>query len=181
MDVRHDTVASEAVLRFDGKFRIDLDIDARTDVIGFSKPPLEVAVTTAKGAVRMIGVHVKSKAPHGATSPEEVMRLAIANRRKQLAQAIWLRAHVDGHLAAGDPLIVMCDFNDGPGSDEYGKLFGRSSLEIVLGCDLPQAQQLFDPHAARAAKPDCGNTNQRAILYPRGKALSVSAIGLHHG
>src|SRR5690606_3742349 len=32
--------------RFDGIFRIDLDIDATLDVVSFSKPPLEIAVTT---------------------------------------------------------------------------------------------------------------------------------------
>ena len=176
MDVHHDPVASEAAPRFDGKFRIDLDIDARADVIGFSKPPLEVAVTTAKGAMRMIGVHVKSKAPHGARSPEEVMRLAIANRRKQLAQAIWLRARVDDHLAAGDPLIVMGDFNDRPGLDEYEKLFGRSSLEIVLGCDLPRAQQLFDPHAARALQSLTAATQTSARFYIPEEKRYLSAL-----
>ena len=32
--------------RFDGVFRIDLDIDDTEDLVSFSKPPLEVAVTT---------------------------------------------------------------------------------------------------------------------------------------
>jgi endonuclease/exonuclease/phosphatase family metal-dependent hydrolase len=74
------------------------------------------------------------------------MRIAIENRRKQLAQCIWLRERVDDHLDQGDNLIVLGDFNDGPGLDEYEKLFGRSGVEIVLGGDgdVP----LFDPHAA---------------------------------
>jgi hypothetical protein len=81
-------------------FRIDLDIDATEDVVTFSKPPLEAALDTPLGAIRLIGVHVKSKAPHGATTPDEAMSFAIANRRKQLAQCIWLRRRIDAHLAA---------------------------------------------------------------------------------
>lgn len=121
--------------RFDGTFRIDLDIDATEDKVAFSKPPLEVAMTVRSTGqtVRLIGAHLKSKAPHGATNRDEVMRLSIANRRKQLAQAIWLRTRIEEHLVAGDPMIVMGDLNDGPGLDEYEHLFGRSSVEIILG------------------------------------------------
>lgn len=135
--------------RFDGVFRIDLDIDAHEDLVRFSKPPLELALETRVGTkFRMIGAHLKSKAPHGAHGRDEVMRQSIANRRKQLAQAIWLRARIDTHLAQGTPLIVLGDMNDGPGLDEYEHLFGRSSVEIILGEGT--GKHLFDPHAKRA-------------------------------
>lgn len=134
--------------RFDGTFRIDLDIDATEDKVVFSKPPLELAVTTNTGKVlRLIGAHLKSKAPHGATNRDEVMRLSIANRRKQLAQAIWLRARITDHLEAGESVVLMGDLNDGPGLDEYENLFGRSSVEILMH---DGGAALFDPHAARA-------------------------------
>ena len=137
------------VPRFDEVFWHDLNIDARPERIRFSKPPLEVAMTDrATGQkLRLIGVHAKSKAPHGARTPAEVNRIAIENRRKQLAQCLWLRARVDTHLAAGDALLVMGDFNDGPGLDEYEKLFGKSGIEIVLGTDGPVEMQLIEPHA----------------------------------
>lgn len=132
--------------RFDGVFRIDLDIDSTLDTVRWSKPPLELAVETASGArFRMIGVHAKSKAPHGARGRAAIMREAIENRRKQLAQCIWLRQRVENHLANGDTLIVLGDLNDGPGLDEYEKLFRRSGVEIVLGEDA--ASRLYDPHA----------------------------------
>ncbi len=144
MTVAHDP---QGAPRFDEDYKIDLNVDTAPEKVRWSKPPLELAVRTAAGVdLRMIGVHAKSKAPHGARSANEAMRIAIENRRKQLAQCIWLRERVDDHLDRGDPLIVLGDFNDGPGLDEYEKLFGRSSLEIVLGVDgdVP----LFDPHAA---------------------------------
>ncbi|WP_116130909.1 endonuclease/exonuclease/phosphatase family protein [Tropicimonas sp. IMCC34043] len=139
---------SGAAPRFDGTFLIDLDIDATPDLVKFSKPPLELAMAGPGGReFRMIGVHVKSKAPYGAATPDEIMRRSIANRRKQLAQCIWLRQRVDEHLAAGDPLIVLGDFNDGPGLDEYERLFGRSGIEVVLGSDRPISERLYDPNA----------------------------------
>ena len=135
--------------RFDGVFRIDLDIDAHEDLVRFSKPPLELMVETAQGtSFRMIGAHLKSKAPHGARGPDEVMRYSIANRRKQLAQAIWLRSRIVSHLEADTPLIVLGDLNDGPGLDEYENLFGRSSVEIIMG--EGEEHCLYDPHARRA-------------------------------
>ncbi len=156
--------------RFDGTFRIDLDIDAREDLVRFSKPPLELAVRTATGTeLRLIGAHLKSKAPHGANTPDAVMRQSIANRRKQLAQAIWLRQRIEAHLGAGESLIVMGDLNDGPGLDSYEALFGRSSVEIVLGDDM------IDPHAraAVARRPGAAPTTSRFFIESQQRFLQA--------
>lgn len=132
--------------RFDAELRVDLDSDAALDVVKWSKPPLEVAAKVGNRTFRLIGVHAKSKAPHGARNDAEAARISIQNRRKQLAQCIWLRQRVNQHLEAKDDLLVMGDFNDGPGLDEFEKLFGRSGIEIVLG--EQDAAPLYDPHAA---------------------------------
>ncbi len=143
--------------RFDGVFRLDVDVDAAPEKIAFSKPPLELAVTVQGGLkLRLIGVHAKSKAPHGAKNRKQEVRISIQNRRKQLAQCIWLRQRVDGHLAAGEDLIVMGDLNDGPGLDEYEKLFGQSGVEIVLGVQKPENETLRDPHAEAFANARAG-------------------------
>jgi hypothetical protein len=162
MTLRHDSRGAavgkhgaRGAPRFDGAIRIDLDGDGQDDVVTWSKPPLELALRTARGTrARMIGVHAKSKAPHGADSPEEVRKLSIANRRKQLAQCLWLRARVDQHFDLGENLIVLGDFNDGPGLDEYEALFGRSGVEVVMG-DGPADRRLIEPHAdtRRTAAP----------------------------
>ncbi|WP_106204488.1 endonuclease/exonuclease/phosphatase family protein [Aliiruegeria haliotis] len=168
---------SEDGPRFDGSFRIDLDVDNQPDVVQFSKPPLELAIQAASGfAFRMIGVHVKSKAPHGAASPAEVMQRSIANRRKQLAQCIWLRQRIDMHLADGDPLIVLGDFNDGPGLDEYEALFGRSGLEIVLGKTRPSTERLFDPHARPALTGPTTARHATARFYDEATRRYTSAL-----
>lgn len=137
--------------RFDTQTQIDLNIDGMVDTLRFNKPPLEIALRSPGGRdLRVIGVHMKSKAPHGADDDADARRLAVANRREQLAQCIWLRSRVLEHLRAGESLMVMGDFNDGPGLDEYEKLFGRSGVEIVAGWDEPKAERLFDPHARAA-------------------------------
>ncbi|UWQ22515.1 endonuclease/exonuclease/phosphatase family protein [Jannaschia sp. W003] len=150
--------------RFDTSFRIDLDVDSRADLVRWSKPPLELDLAVRGEAIRLVGVHAKSKGLHGATG-DEALRVAILNRRKQLAQCIWLRARVDARLAEGVPLIVAGDFNDGPGLDRFETLFGRSGVEIVLG---EGEGALVEPHAVPprlgAAQPatarfwdrDCG-------------------------
>ncbi len=161
--------------RFDGAFRIDLDIDAKEDLVVFSKPPLELSVETGGGfAFHMIGVHLKSKAPHGATTPAEVMSFGIANRRKQLAQAVWLRGRIEAHLAAGTPLMVMGDMNDGPGLDEFENLFGRSSVEIVLGHEGPQA--LYDPHARQALSRNLAAMPTTARFWIRPEKRYLQAL-----
>lgn len=157
--------------RFDGLFRIDLDVDATEDLVSFSKPPLELAIETSSGfAFRMIGAHLKSKAPHGARTHDEIMRHSIANRRKQLAQAVWLRQRVSGHLADGVPLMLMGDLNDGPGLDEYEHLFGRSSVEIVMD------QDMYDPHAARALSKRLSATPTTARFWIRPEKRYLQAL-----
>ncbi len=163
----HDPKGDVDVPRFDDMFQMDLDVDAAPDPILWSKPPLEVALTTPSGPVRLIGVHAKSKAPHGARNEKEATRIAISNRRKQLAQCIWLRKRVQIHLDAGDDLIVMGDFNDGPGLDEYEKLFGRSGVEIVLGEGA--ATRMYEPHARMALSRRLGAIPTTARFRRKGE------------
>ena len=152
--------------RFDGVYHADIDGDGRSDTIRFSKPPLELAVTTASGkTLRLIGVHAKSKAPHGAQNDAERARISVENRRKQLIECIWLRQRVEAHLKAQDPLIVLGDFNDGPGIDDYEKLFGKSGVEVVMGTDGPADLRLTDPHAEMALSRPLGASPTSARFY----------------
>jgi endonuclease/exonuclease/phosphatase family metal-dependent hydrolase len=164
--VASTSAGSSDAPRFDTTFRYDLDADNILETIRFSKPPLELAITTNGGTrLRLIAVHAKSKNPYGAVGREAQIRLSIQNRRKQLAQCLWLRQRVEGHLAAKDSLLVMGDFNDGPGIDEYEKLFGHSGIEIVLGAGLDPALKLTDPHASMALQSKVGLTPTSARFY----------------
>jgi len=161
--------------RFDTAFRWDLDTDRTSEVVHFSKPPLEAALTAPLGTViQLIGVHIKSKAPHGAHGQKAIMQVSIENRRKQLAQSIWLRNRVEQHLALDEDVIVMGDFNDGPGLDEFEKLFGRSSVEIVLGEEAGPC--LFDPHAAMALERRIGAAPTTSRFYIADKKRYLQAL-----
>lgn len=175
IEASHDPRETEAVPRFDSGFKIDLDTDAAPDLVRWSKPPFEVSARALQSGkvFRMIGVHAKSKAPYGSNDPAEILRISIENRRKQLAQCIWLRKRVVEDLGSGDDVIVLGDFNDGPGLDEYEKLFGRSSVEIVLGED--SGEKLYDPHASLAITQRIGAspTTSRFRIPPEGNFLSA--------
>lgn len=174
--VRHDPRNSTAAPRFDAELEIDLDIDARADRVTFSKPPLELAVETLSGQrLRIIGAHLKSKAPHGARGHDAIMKLAIANRRKQLAQAVWLRRRIEAHLTEGEDVILMGDLNDGPGLDAYEGLFGRSSVEILLGNGNGADRLLYDPHASEALQSRLGAqpTTARFYIYDEKRYLQA--------
>jgi len=174
LKVRH-APSSLGAPRFDMEFGLDVDVDTRPDPIRWSKPPLELVVETAQGReFRLIGVHAKSKAAHGARDGQEATRIAIANRRKQLAQCIWLRRRVRAHLAEGQDVIVLGDFNDGPGLDEYERLFGASGVEIVLGTD--KEHPLFDPHAAQALRRRIGASPTTARFFNRKTRRYLSAL-----
>jgi hypothetical protein len=163
--------------RFDRSMRIDIDEDGQAETVTWSKPPLELAVTPRTGApFRMIGVHAKSKAPHGARNPAEIVRISVANRRRQLAECVWLRARVSERLAAGDSLIVLGDFNDGPGLDAYERLFRRSGVEIVLGDGQDGALPLFDPHADLRFHAHAGRTPATARFRKPGGRGHLEAL-----
>ena len=63
--------------------------------------------------------------------------------------------------------------NDGPGLDEYEDLFGRSSVEILLGGEgMPQ---LFEPHArmALSRKLTATPTTARFFIRPQKRFLQA--------
>lgn len=165
ISARHDPRDSPFAPRFDRPHRADLDGDGLREVLRFSKPPLELDLRFGAHALRLIGVHAKSKSPHGAVSEAEFRRIAIENRRKQLAECLWLRLRVEAHLAASEDLIVMGDFNDGPGLDEFEKLFGHSGVEVVMGLQALPEMRLFDPHADLVLSQRLGLTPTTARFW----------------
>ncbi|MBE9477216.1 MAG: endonuclease, partial [Proteobacteria bacterium] len=184
MDVIHDPqgIAEPGVgvkdnPRFDGTFHLDVDVDSKPEKITFSKPPLELLVIPQNGnPTRLIGVHAKSKAPHGARNEQQEVRISIENRRKQLAQCIWLRMRVEQHLDAGDDLIVLGDLNDGPGLDEYEKLFGHSGVEIVMGAAKADDKTLREPHAEAAMSARSGTAPTTSRFYNHRNKTYLNAL-----
>ncbi len=166
VSVRHDPVGVpmakdtpaevlDPAPRFDGVYALDLDGDGEIDLHRFSKPPLEAALRwrAAGRDLRLIAVHAKSKAPHGAETEADAARISLINRRKQLAQCAWLRARIEEHLTRGDDVIALGDFNDGPGLDKYERVFGRSGVEVVMGDPGDPGRLMCNPYARRVMPP----------------------------
>ena len=164
--------------RFDGVFPMDVDGDGETDLHVFSKPPNEVAaqdlLTGAR--FRMIGVHAKSKAAFGADNAADARRIAAINRRKQLAQCAWIRQRVEDHLATGEDVIVLGDFNDGPGQDHYEKAFGRSGVEVVMGDPGHPETLLRNPYTRVRYSRPYGWRPSTARFYHRDARAYVNAL-----
>ncbi|PQO23908.1 endonuclease [Rhodobacteraceae bacterium WD3A24] len=141
--------------RFDSAFRWVPPGEETPLIVPFARPPLELDLLTVGGTrLRMIGVHIKSMAPHGAHDAGQIPRLLAENRRKQQAQSLWLRQRIDAHLDEGMPLIVLGDLNDGP---RNGRLAGHAqpgptALEIVMGAGRPGHERLHDRHAVQALR-----------------------------
>ncbi len=185
VELRHDPqghISDGSIItrspRFDGKFKLDVDLDGQPEIHTFSKPPIELALTHRKTnkSLRLVGVHAKSKAAHGARNDFEATKIAIKNRRKQLAQCIWLRERVEDHINAGDSVIVLGDLNDGPGLDGYEKLFGKSSVEIVLGDPAKPDTHLKDPHAQIWLDPRQGWSLSSARFYSKHHQRYLNAL-----
>ena len=76
LTVRHDPQGGDPP-RFDGTWRVAFNGNPPEPIV-WAKPPLEIEALTAKGnALRLIGVHAKSKAPHGARNESQVARIAL--------------------------------------------------------------------------------------------------------
>lgn len=184
--VRHDPIGfpedgktKVRAPRFDSKFRYDMGDNGHSDIHTFSKPPLEVELTHKKTGkiLRLIGVHAKSKALHGARDdPKTAKSVAISNRSKQLAQCVWIRQRVEDHLAAKEPVIVLGDFNDGPKQDAFEEMFGQSGVEVVLGDPAKPETHLSDPNASIWLDPMQGWALSSARFYHSGLKWYVNTL-----
>ena len=137
--------------RFDGVFPADLNGDGAVELHRFSKPPLEAVVEDKATGIsfRLIAVHLKSKGTRGARTPAEIRQIGLQNRAKQYAQAVWLRRRIEEHIAVGEEVIVLGDFNDGPGQDGLESINGRSSIEAVSGEPAEPESLLANPFTSQ--------------------------------
>jgi hypothetical protein len=157
------------VPRFDSIYPADLDGSGRVVLHEFSKPPLEAMVSDQVTGLtlRLIAVHLKSKAPHASGPAAKLKRIAHESRAKQYAQAAWLRARLSEHITAGESVIALGDFNDGPGYDHFEQAVGRSSVELAASRSRPGARPRRLRSVARRSRPSLPKWR------PRWRARSV--------
>jgi Endonuclease/Exonuclease/phosphatase family len=118
----------------------DIDQDGIKELCEFERKPLEV-LFRLKGTditilvILVILVATKSKGVFSVNDIINHQYLALANRKKLLAQSKKIRSRVNQLMDEQPelPLIIMGDFNDEPGMDSYERALGASSIETVMG------------------------------------------------
>jgi endonuclease/exonuclease/phosphatase family metal-dependent hydrolase len=136
----------------------DIDHDGIPEVCSFERRPLEVELKVAgtDATLRVVLVATKSKGVFNTLDFIGHQQRAIANRKRLLAQCKKLRQRADRLLDA-DPnaaFLMMGDFNDEPGQDNYERLIGESSIETVMGNVFEPERILHNAlwHKARSGK-----------------------------
>ena len=124
---------------FDEELFYDADGDDIEEVYAFYRPPFEAEVTAADSGktFRLILAHAKSKATFGPMDRLHRRQESLANRKKIFAECNWIRKRVEEWMD-DHPVVVMGDFNDGPGMDFFERKFGKTGVEFVIG-------SLFEP------------------------------------
>lgn len=107
----------------------------------FTRVPLMVDISDSQRDVRIINVHLKSKYIHNgeslwnnvATRPAFIVD-AVKTRRRISAEAMRLREYLNELLTEdGNKAIIVCgDFNDGPGSDFFERLYLTHNLVAAV-------------------------------------------------
>lgn len=120
----------------------DIDQDGIREVCAFERRPLEgvFAIEGTEQILTIILASIKSKGVFSVSDFLNHQHLAVANRKRQLAQCKKLRERADSLLAesTSSSFIIMGDFNDDPGLDSYERIIGASAIETLMG-------SVFDP------------------------------------
>lgn len=123
--------------RFDGEYYHDTDEDQIKEIYKHYRPPLEAKVKIIQSGeeFKLMLAHTKSKGIFDSMDMVHLERENFRNCLKLYAECDWIRLRVDEWLGkdAKGRVIVMGDFNDGPGMDYYEGKYGRSAIEIVMG------------------------------------------------
>jgi len=124
-------------IKFYDEWAEDIDQDGIKEVCEFERKPLEILFRLKGTDITFLVILVATKSK-GVFSINDIVNhqyLALANRKKLLAQSKKIRSRLDQLMDEQPnlPLIVMGDFNDEPGMDSYEKLLGASSIETVMG------------------------------------------------
>ncbi len=132
-----EPVALDSHVDFYDQWIEDIDEDGIMEVCSFERRPLEGRFRHTGTGEEFLTVLVSTKSK-GVFSINDLMRhqhLALANRKRQLAQTKKLRQRAEDLMDDPDhlPFVFMGDFNDEPGLDSLERLLGVSSIETMMG------------------------------------------------
>ena len=128
--------ADEAAAAYD-PWTADIENDGLKEQHKWERKPLEAIFRIGPNGpkLRVILVHTKSKGIFSVVDLHHFQKIALANRKRLLAQGLKFRDRLDQLLQEPDrlPTIVIGDMNDGPGLDPFEKAVGKSFVETVMG------------------------------------------------
>ena len=115
----------------------DIDDDSIEELISFERIPLEVRFHNSDTGKEFLVILIALKSKF-VNQPTDIIRfhtLALANRKKLLAQAKKIRERLEYFMDREPdlPIVLMGDFNDSPQLDSYEKQLGISALETMMG------------------------------------------------
>ncbi len=123
----------------------DIDEDKLEELYTWDRIPLEVQFRIGESDSRLliILIHAKSKGVFDVVDLYNYQKIALANRKRLVGQALSLRKRLNQLLKTSHlPIMVMGDMNDGPGLDPYEKMVGKSFVETVMG-SVYEPQNIF--------------------------------------
>lgn len=136
-------VSVDSGISYYNPWATDIDDDGLKEQHKWERKPLEAVFKLGVEGPNLRGilVHAKSKIVASIVDLYDFEKIALANRKKMVAQAMHLRTRLDNLLTQDNalPLVVMGDMNDGPGLDPFEKMVGNSFVETTMG-------SVFEPH-----------------------------------
>ena len=115
----------------------DIDDDGLDERYKWERKPLEAIFRLGNEGpmLRIILVHTKSKIVSSVVDLYGFQKIALANRKKLVAQAMHLRARLNDLITQDNalPVVLLGDMNDGPGLDPFERTVGLSFVETVIG------------------------------------------------
>ena len=176
-----EPVSVDANIDFYKQWVEDIDADGIEEVCKFERKPLEVRFRHRESKVELlvILIAVKSKGVFTVSDIITHQHLALANRKRQYAQAKKLRERMDLLLVSEPelPVIVMGDFNDEPGLDSVERMLGVSALETMMG-SVFEPEKIFHNALSHMCKDPALKRDLWTTEYPD---LIVQNLQKHKG
>ncbi len=159
----------------------DIDADGIEEVCKFERKPLEVRFINSESNVELliILIAVKSKGVFSVSDLVTHQHLALANRKRQYAQAKKIRERLDRLIDTEPnlPVVVLGDFNDEPGLDSVERLLGVSALETMMG-SVFEPERIFHNALSHMCKKPALKKDLWTTEYPD---LIVQNLQKHKG
>lgn len=128
-------VSIDDAFSFYDPWTADIEDDGLKEHHKWERKPLEVLFKIGgdDAQLRIILAHTKSKGVFSVVDLYDFQKIALANRKRLVGQAIRLRERLEQLIHGPDPVVVMGDMNDGPGLDPFERMVGRSFVETTMG------------------------------------------------